>query len=76
MCDFGGACGFYLSRHHNQKNMKSSMIHVDYEERADQLSGVFNGLCHLSEWSDTPNNIGDSEGLPTGLVPITNLKER
>lgn len=52
------------------------MIHVDYEERADQLSGVFNGLCHLSEWSDTPNNIGDSEGLPTGLVPITHLKER
>ena len=53
----------YLSRHCNQKNVKSSMICVDYEERADQLFGEFSGLCHLSKWSDTPNNIGDS-GAP------------
>lgn len=52
------------------------MICVDYEERADQLSGGFNGLCHLSIWSDTPNNIADSEGLLPGLVPIMHVKER
>lgn len=52
------------------------MMCVDCEERADQFFGEFNGLCHLSKWSDTPNNIGDSEGLPTVLVPITHLKER
>lgn len=50
------------------------MIHVDYEE--EQISSLgFNGFMSLSEWSDTPNNIGDSEGLPTGLVPITHLKK-
>lgn len=52
------------------------MICVDYEERADRFSGGFNGLCHLSIWSDTPNNIADSEGLLPGLVPIMHVKER
>lgn len=55
------SCHFALSLADvTTRETRKAPWYVLTEEKADQLLEGFNGLCHLGEWYDTPNNIDNS----------------